>query len=78
VAVLLRGREVQLETLCGQLTAVRSGQGGIAVVAGLAGMGKSALLAEAQSMAAGQGIRVFHGAGDPTVRSSRSARCLRR
>jgi putative ribosome biogenesis GTPase RsgA len=59
VAVLLRGREVQLETLCGQLTAVRSGQGGIAVLAGLAGMGKSALLAEAQSMAAGQGIRVL-------------------
>jgi DNA-binding NarL/FixJ family response regulator len=66
VAVQLRGREASLETLGGQLAAVRSGQGGITVVTGLAGMGKSALLAEAQSMAAGQGTRVFRGAGDPT------------
>jgi DNA-binding CsgD family transcriptional regulator len=64
MAVRLRGREIQVETLRGQLTAVRAGQGGIVLVTGLAGMGKSALLAEAQAMAADQGIRVFRGAGD--------------
>jgi DNA-binding CsgD family transcriptional regulator len=66
MAVRLRGREVQLETLLGQLDAVRAGQGGIVLVTGLAGMGKSALLTEAQAMAADQGIRVFRGAGDAT------------
>jgi hypothetical protein len=64
MAVRLRGREIQLETLRCQLDAVRAGQGGIAVVTGLAGMGKSALLAEAQDLAADRGVRVFRGAGN--------------
>ena len=50
--------------LGGQLDAVRAGRGSIAVVTGLAGMGKSALLAEAGAMARNRGIRVFQGAGD--------------
>jgi DNA-binding NarL/FixJ family response regulator len=64
MAVRLRGREVQIEMLRGQLHAARAGQGGIVLVTGLAGMGKSALLTEAQEMAEELGIRVFRGAGD--------------
>ncbi len=60
----LRGRRVQIDTLGGQLDAVRAGRGSIAVVTGLAGTGKSALLAEAGDMATSRGIRVFRGAGD--------------
>jgi DNA-binding NarL/FixJ family response regulator len=64
MAVRLRGREVQLATLRGQLDAVLAGRGGIVLVTGLAGMGKSALLTEVQAMAADQGMRVFRGTGD--------------
>jgi DNA-binding CsgD family transcriptional regulator len=64
MTVRLRGREVQLETLRGQVDAVLTGRGGIVVVTGQAGMGKSALLAQVRAMAAEQGMRVFQGAGD--------------
>jgi DNA-binding NarL/FixJ family response regulator len=64
MTVRLRGREVQLEKLGGQLDAVLAGRGGIVLVTGLAGMGKSALLAEVQAMAADRGMRVFRGTGD--------------
>ncbi len=47
-----------------QLDSVRAGRGGVVLVTGLAGMGKSALLGAAESMAHERGIRVFHGAGD--------------
>ncbi|HEX6520074.1 MAG TPA: AAA family ATPase [Streptosporangiaceae bacterium] len=60
----LRGRHNQIQTLRGQLDAVQAGQGGIVLITGLAGMGKSALLAEAEAMAHESGIRVFRGAAD--------------
>lgn len=64
MALRLRGRQVQMETLRGQMDAVRAGRGGVVVIRGLAGMGKSALLAEAERMGRDLGIRVFRGAGD--------------
>ena len=57
----LRGREVQIETLCNQLDAVQAGRGGIALVVGQAGMGKTALLDAAEGMSGERGIRVFRG-----------------
>jgi DNA-binding CsgD family transcriptional regulator len=67
MALRLRGRQVQIETLRGQLDAVRAGRGGIVLVTGLAGMGKSVLLAEVEDMAAERGISVFRGSGDATA-----------
>jgi len=60
----LRGRQAQIAALDGQLEAVRGGRGGIVVVSGLAGMGKSALLDAAEAMAREREIRVLRGAGD--------------
>src|SRR5262245_28348973 len=64
MALRLWGRQVQIEMLRDQLDAVRAGRSGVVLVGGLAGMGKSALLAVAEGMARDRGIRVFHGAGD--------------
>ncbi len=63
-AFRLRGREAQLEALRTRLDAVRAGRGGTVLVAGLAGMGKTTLLDEAEGMARERGIRVFRGTGD--------------
>ncbi|HXW47765.1 MAG TPA: AAA family ATPase, partial [Streptosporangiaceae bacterium] len=60
----LRGRRVELETLGVHLDAVRVGVGGVILITGSAGMGKSALLAKAEAMANDRGIRVFHGSGN--------------
>jgi DNA-binding CsgD family transcriptional regulator len=62
--VRLRGRRVQIEMLRGQLEAVNAGLGSVVLVTGSAGVGKSALLAEAETMAQDIKIRVFHGSGD--------------
>ncbi|HEY6492043.1 MAG TPA: AAA family ATPase [Trebonia sp.] len=59
----LRGRAAAVEALRDRLDAVRAGRGGVAVVKGLAGMGKTVLLGAAEELARAQGIRVFHGAG---------------
>jgi DNA-binding NarL/FixJ family response regulator len=64
MALRLRGRQVQIETLRGQIDAMRAGRGGVVVIWGLAGLGKTVLLAEAEEMARDLGIRVFRGAGD--------------
>ena len=63
-AFRLRGRQAQVEALRARLDAVRAGQGGTVLVTGLAGMGKTALLDAAASMARARGIRVFRGTGD--------------
>src|SRR5271168_904256 len=64
MAVRLRGRQVQLDTMAGQLDALAAGHGGIILVRGLPGMGKSSLLAAAAAMAAARGIPIYAGAGD--------------
>ena len=64
MAVRLRGRRLQIETLGVQLDAVGAGVGSVVLITGSAGVGKSALLAEAATMAGDRGIRVFHGSGD--------------
>src|ERR1700742_533051 len=63
-AVRLRGRQVQTDMLRGQLDGVRAGHGGVVLVTGLAGMGKSALLGAAEDMARERRIRIFRSAGD--------------
>jgi DNA-binding CsgD family transcriptional regulator len=64
----LRGRQGQVEALRDQLDALRAGQGGTVLVAGLAGMGKTVLLDATEMMARERGIRVFRGAGDAAGR----------
>jgi len=63
-AFRLWGREAQVEAIGARLDAVRGGRGGIVLVTGLAGMGKTALLDAAAGMARERGIRVFRGTGD--------------
>jgi DNA-binding NarL/FixJ family response regulator len=60
----LRGRQVQLKTLSDQLDALQAGRGGTVLLTGVTGMGKTALLGAAESMARERGIRVFRGTGD--------------
>jgi predicted ATPase len=64
MAFRLRGRRVQIDTVAGQLDALLAVRGGIILVRGLPGIGKSSLLAEAARMARARGIAVYHGAGD--------------
>ena len=64
----LRGRQVQLEALSGQLDALQGGRGGIVLVTGLAGMGKTVLLDAIDVLARERGIRVFRGTGDAAAR----------
>ena len=64
MALRLRGRQAQIETLREQLDTTRAGRGGIVVIKGLAGLGKSALLTAAGELARAKGISVYAGAGD--------------
>jgi DNA-binding NarL/FixJ family response regulator len=65
----LRSRQSEVGVLREQLTALGAGRGRVVLVTGPAGIGKTALLAEAASMAADRGIRVFCGGGDPAARA---------
>jgi DNA-binding CsgD family transcriptional regulator len=67
MALRLRGRDAPLGTLTGQLDALAAGRGGVILVAGLPGMGKTALLAVAAELARDRGIRVLHGSADPAA-----------
>jgi AAA ATPase domain len=67
MALRLYGRQAQLHTVAGQLDALLTGHGGIILVRGLPGMGKTTLLAEAARMARARGIAVYQGAGDPAA-----------
>ena len=60
----IRGRDEQLSQIGAALAALTYGQGGVLLVDGAPGMGKTALLNRAEDMAAARGIRVFHGAGE--------------
>jgi DNA-binding NarL/FixJ family response regulator len=55
--------------LRGQLDVLGAGRGSVVLVTGPAGAGKTTLLAEAASLAADRGIRVFCGGGDPAARA---------
>jgi DNA-binding CsgD family transcriptional regulator len=63
----LRGREDELGALRGQLDAVRAGRGGVTLITGVPGIGKTALLDAAESMARERQIEVFHAAAGIAV-----------
>ena len=65
---LLRGRQLQVEALRGQLDALLAGRGGTVLVSGMAGMGKTVLLEATETLARERGIRVFRGRGDAAAR----------
>ena len=65
----LRGRNAQLTALRAELDALQAGRGGIVLVTGLAGMGKTVLLDAAADLARERGIRVFRGAGDAAAQA---------
>jgi DNA-binding NarL/FixJ family response regulator len=62
-AARLRGRQAEIEALRGQLDAVRGGRGGVMLVTGAPGLGKTALADAGEDMARQRGIEVFRGAG---------------
>jgi predicted ATPase/DNA-binding CsgD family transcriptional regulator len=68
-AAAFLGRGPQVGRVDAQLGALASGRGGVVLVSGGFGMGKSALLEQATRMASARGIRVFHGAGDPATQA---------
>jgi hypothetical protein len=59
----LIGRDGELATLAGLVEGVAAGRGGVALVEGEPGIGKSALVAAALVAAAGLGCQVFRGTG---------------
>ena len=59
----LRGRDNELALLRGQLAAVQGGRGGVVLVTGVPGIGKSALLDATAAIAGERPIEVFRGAG---------------
>jgi DNA-binding CsgD family transcriptional regulator/ketosteroid isomerase-like protein len=63
-AAPLLEREAELRALEDALAAARSGTGGLTLVAGAAGAGKSRLLHEAAALAAGTGMDVLRATGD--------------
>jgi predicted ATPase len=65
----LRGRHDECETLDRLVANTRQGQSSALVLRGEAGTGKTALLAEAASLAADGGILVLCGGGDPAARA---------
>jgi DNA-binding CsgD family transcriptional regulator len=62
-------RESELAELCERLEAVRSGAGGVVVIEGLAGVGKSALLDFACCRASDRGVGVLAGRGSEFERA---------
>jgi DNA-binding CsgD family transcriptional regulator len=60
----LRGRDREIATLTSQIRGLAAGQGGLVLLKGPAGAGKSLLLAKAETIARQCGLRVFHGAAD--------------
>lgn len=60
----LRGRDGERAELGRLVAGAAEGAGGIAIVEGAAGIGKSRLLAEASGIAAGRGVQVASGASD--------------
>lgn len=65
----LRGRESQLSVLRGRLDALVSGQGGVAVIHGAAGMGKTRLIRDLVALGDQRGVVVRYGRCDVLARS---------
>jgi DNA-binding CsgD family transcriptional regulator len=61
----IRGRDEQLETITGFLDRVRAGVGGVAIIEGAAGLGKTRLLAAARATAGSLSFRTGLGAAEP-------------
>ena len=61
----IRGRDEQLHMITGFLERVRAGAGGVAIIEGAAGLGKTRLLAAARSTARGLSFRTGLGAAEP-------------
>ena len=59
----LYGREHELQVVADLVGGLAEGAGGVLVVRGEAGIGKSALLAAAARLAAGSGVRVLSATG---------------
>lgn len=76
-AVRLRGRDAEVAVLAGQLEAVAGGRGGVVIVSGLAGLGKSALLDAAVRAARDRGSMCCAAPVTPPLRWCRLARCSR-
>jgi class 3 adenylate cyclase len=66
----LHGRRGETERLARLLEAARAGKGGLALIVGEAGMGKSTLLAWFRRQAAAKGMRCVLGEGDLTEAAS--------
>jgi hypothetical protein len=75
---VLRGRDAELAVLGRRLDDQRYGRGGVILIRGAAGLGKSALLVRAEEMAKGTGARICHGDGDSADQAIPLARCLMR
>ena len=63
-SVRIRGRESEIRMLTRRLDAVARGRGGVVLIRGEAGIGKTSLLSAAESMARARRARVFHGRAD--------------
>ncbi|HEY2691269.1 MAG TPA: AAA family ATPase, partial [Streptosporangiaceae bacterium] len=61
----IRGRDEQLHMIAGFLERVRSGVGGVVIIEGAAGLGKTRLLAEARAAARTLSFRTGLGAAEP-------------
>src|SRR5579859_5382968 len=64
-ATPIRGRDEQLGMITGLLERVRAGTGGVAIVEGAAGLGKTRLLAAARDTARALGFRTGLGTAEP-------------
>ncbi|WAJ43717.1 LuxR C-terminal-related transcriptional regulator [Mycobacterium sp. Aquia_216] len=65
----LRGRDPEIGMLSRRLDELGQGRGGVVLIRGTAGLGKSALLTEAEAMARKRGARVYHGGSHVADRS---------
>jgi class 3 adenylate cyclase/tetratricopeptide (TPR) repeat protein len=63
-------RRTELETLVFRLDELAQGQGGVVLIEGGSGQGKSQLLASFKTVARVRGARIFCGAGDPIEQAS--------
>ena len=61
----IRGRDEQLQMIAGFLERVRTGAGGVAIIEGAAGLGKTRLLAAARATARALSFRTGLGAAEP-------------